>query len=129
MQIVVRWDNRKCTHPRSAKDVPILNLEVLAKAFDVLDQVPGRVLLEARAPAHTNKQSVDGSEARGAWSDARRGLSGSALIQEDHLQCKMVLEELGMKRAKVSPDLVLLGIEEAAILLVASSAGTTSVRG
>ena len=31
--------------------MPLLDLEVLAKALDVLDQVPGRVLLEARAPA------------------------------------------------------------------------------
>lgn len=48
--------------------MPILDLEVLAKALDVLDQIPGRVLLETRAPAenkihtHTHKQSVDGSE-------------------------------------------------------------------
>ena len=68
--------------------MPILDLEVLAKALDVLDQIPGRVLLEARAPAETkNTQTIGGRlRARGTWSDARCGLSGSTLIQEDHLQ-------------------------------------------
>ena len=38
------------SHPRSAKDVPILYLEVLAKTFDVFDQIPGRVFFQTRGP-------------------------------------------------------------------------------
>ena len=30
--------------------MPLVDLEVLAKALDVFDEVPSRVLLEARAP-------------------------------------------------------------------------------
>ena len=75
-----RKENTERSHPRSPKDVPLLDLEVLAKALDVLDQVPGRVLLEARAPAENTHTLVDGSELVALWSDARRGLSGSALI-------------------------------------------------
>lgn len=37
-------------HPRSAKDVPILYLEVLAKTFDVFHQIPGRVFFQTRGP-------------------------------------------------------------------------------
>jgi len=115
--------------------VPFLDLEVFAKTFDILDQVPGRVCFETRAPTkrkHTHTRSVDGSEARGLWvkrtawtfrlhADPRRPPANDNGIRE------MVMMERG--RAGGSPDLVLVGIEEAAIFRVASSAGTTSVRG
>jgi len=70
--------------PRTAKDVPFIDFEVLAKTFEVFDQIPGRVFFQART---------------------RCRFSGSSLIQED--------------------DLVLMWVEEAAIFLIVSSAGTT----
>ena len=63
---------------------------------------------------------------RARGTDARRRLSSSALIQEDDLQLKW-MDIRGRNGAKRITDLVLLGIEETAIFLVASSARTTSV--
>ena len=73
--------------------MPFFDLEVFAKTFDVLDQIPGRVLLEARSPTHKDKRSVDGSELVACGQNARRGLSSSTLIQEDHLKRTTALEK------------------------------------
>lgn len=53
--------------------MPIFDLEVLAKALDVLDQVPGRVLLEARAPAENNNTHTNNRwTAQSSWCVVRR---------------------------------------------------------
>lgn len=110
--------------------MPLFDLEMFAKTFDILDQIPGRVLFEAGAPTKTHtqkeKRSVDRSELVALWSNARHGLSSSTLVQEDHLEGSTDVRET-MQLAR-HPDLIFPGIEEAAIFLVASSAGTTSVR-
>ena len=48
----------KSSHPRSPKDMPFLDAEVLPKTFDVFHQIPGRVLLQARTPTPPVNRSV-----------------------------------------------------------------------
>lgn len=79
------WEGR-CgdAHPRSAKDVPILDLEMLAKTFDVFDQIPGRVFFQTRAPIYTYTQPplsrFVGALMATHYIHARSRFSGSSLI-------------------------------------------------
>ena len=62
MRLRVRERQRRA--PRAAKDVPLVDLELLAQLLDVIHEVPRRVLLE-----------------RGVWG----GLARAALVEEDDL--------------------------------------------
>jgi hypothetical protein len=66
---VSRSDDRKDqrSHPGSTKDVPFLDFEVLSKTLDIFDQIPGRVVFQARTPT---PPSLNGS---------------IALLKEQHL--------------------------------------------
>ena len=113
--------------------MPFLDLEVLPKTFNVFDQIPGRVLFQARAPIPS---SIAVSREL-HLSNARSRLSRSPLVQEDDLQnpkkrwyaihYQKVALVVGREQV-ATRHLVLIRIEEAAILLIASPAGTASMQ-
>jgi hypothetical protein len=54
-----REDERiRSSHPGSTKDVPLVDFEVLSKTFDIFDQIPGRVLFQARTPTPSLNGSI-----------------------------------------------------------------------
>ena len=113
----------KSSHPGSAKDVPILNLEVLPKTFNVFHQIPGRVLFQACTPIPPPNGSAALSK-RAAFVHARKRLSSSPLVQEDDLARDPLSEGCFDGKDKLL-DLILIGVEKAAIFLIASATGTT----
>jgi hypothetical protein len=43
----------KTSYPRSTKDMPLVDLEVLAQLLDIPDEIPGGVLFQRRVPIET----------------------------------------------------------------------------
>ena len=75
------------TYPGATKDVPLLDAEVLTQLLDVLDEVPRRVLLDAREPER-RAASISwriGYHHR-SQSRSRCGLARAPLVKENDLQ-------------------------------------------
>jgi hypothetical protein len=48
----------RSSYPGSTEDVPFLDLEMLSKTFDIFDQIPGRVLFQARTPTSSLNRPI-----------------------------------------------------------------------
>ena len=111
--------------------MPFLDLEVLAKTFEVFHQIPCRIFFQARTPIITKSlaERFIVAGARAGFVHARSRFSGSSLIQENDLSDtddeRTCQRRHGFGREKNRTDLVLMWVEEAAIFLIASSAGAT----
>ena len=108
--------------------MPFLNIEVLPKTFNVFHQIPGRVLFQARAPIPPPNKSVSVLKELHL---STHGVDFPAPLWSKKTTCKgrhaIHNQRVALGNDKL-PDLVLIGVEKAAILLIASAAGTTSMQ-
>ena len=74
-------------HPGATKDVPLVDAEVLTQLLDVLDEVPRRVLLDAREP---ERRAASISRCTGYYHRSQSGsrcrLARAPLVKENDLQ-------------------------------------------
>jgi hypothetical protein len=103
---------------------------VLPKTFNVFHQIPGRVLFQARAPIPPPNGSVTVLKELHV---STHGVDFPAPLWSKKTTCKgrhaIHYQWVALMGKDKLPDLVLIGVEEAAILLIAPAAGTTSTQG